>query len=814
MHALKRFVESYLGLPPNDPGQGTAWNFLWNSPWPAWLPSWAVLLVIVLAVVFIVGVYRRDAATVPTRVRWGLIALRMGVVLMALFFLCELRLAVDRTGLPTVVLLIDDSLSMGFEDDYTDETIQQAASELQKATNLTESTRLNLAKALLTSDEGELLKDLLNRHKVRVYRFSDDAIVLGEGGELLNASDVDRLLPILQGLQPDGEATRPGPAVRKVLDDLRGTPPSAIVVFSDGITTTNPADSLASITDVVRNRLVPVFTVGLGTEEPARDLQVYGLLSDDIAFVDDPVTFSVKLKAFGFQGESVQVVLKRNDTGDEVGRKTVTAGEDGVSEKVEFLWTPKQEGEFEFVAETAVLDDETNTNNNRSQPQTVSVRQEPIRVLLADSVPRYEFRYLKALLEREAYREQGRKTLEVSTVLQQADLDFTAEDRTALDHFPVQRDELFRYDVILIGDIDPSTLSPIVLKNLQDYVRDAGGGLVLMAGPRHNPMTFQGTPLETLLPVDLENASYPPKGIPIPNGFHPELTIEGRTSNAVFRFEDTEPESLKVWSDLPDWYWYVRTPLLKPGAVVFVNHPFQNGEDGLLPLISMQQYGAGKVLFHATDEIWRWRFRRGDLYYGRYWLQAIRYLTRSKLVGQDRGARLTADREQYQRGETVTLRLRFLDERLIPPAADGVTVMVERRGDVQRTVALNRVPQAANVFEGQLNDVGEGSYHVWVSRPTFTETPPADDFVVESQSRELIQRNLDRDDLVQIAKASGGRFLSLAEARRLSRIIPPGQPVPLESQEPILLWNRWEFLLLFTMLLATEWIWRKRWRLV
>lgn len=814
MHALKRFVESYLGLPPNDPGQGTAWNFLWNSPWPAWLPGWAVLVLIVLAMAFIVGIYRRDAATVPTRVRWGLIALRTGVVLMALFFLCELRLSVDRTGLPTVVLLLDDSLSMGFEDDYKDKTIQRVVKELQASSELSETTRLNLVKSLLTSDDGELLKDLLPRHKVRVYRFSDDANVLGDGGELLNTADVDQLLPILQGLQPDGESTRPGTAVRKVLDDLRGTPPSAIVVFSDGITTTDSTDSLAAVADVARSRLVPVFTVGLGTEEPARDLHLYGLLSDEIAFVDDPVTFSVKLKAYGLEGESIQVVLKRNDTGEEVDRKTVTAAADGVSEKVEFLWIPNQEGEFEFVAETVVLDEETNANNNRTQPQLISVRQEPIRVLLADSVPRYEFRYLKALLEREAFREEGRNTLEVSTVLQQADLDFTAEDRTALDHFPVQRDELFRYDVILLGDIDPSSLSPIVLKNLQDYVRDAGGGLVLMAGPRHNPLKFQGTPLETLLPVDLENASLPPEGVPIPNGFHPELTIEGRTSNTVFRFEDSEPESLKVWANLPDWYWYVRTPLLKPGAVVFVSHPFQNGEDGLLPLISVQQYGAGKVMFHATDELWRWRFRRGDRYYGRYWLQAIRYLTRSKLVGKDRGARLTADREQYQRGETVTLRLRFLDERLIPAATDGVSVMVERRGDVQRAIPLTRVPQAANVFEGQLSDVGEGSYHVWVTRPNFNETPPSDDFIVESQSRELIQRNLDRDDLVQIAKASGGRFLSLVEARRLSRIIPPGQPVPLESQEPILLWNRWEFLLLFTVLLAAEWIWRKRWRLV
>ncbi len=81
----------------------------------------------------------------------------------------------------------------------------------------------------------------------------------------------------------------------------------------------------------------------------------------------------------------------------------------------------------------------------------------------------------------------------------------------------------------------------------------------------------------------------------------------------------------------------------------------------------MHYVGSGKVIFHATDETWRWRFRVGDVFFARYWVQTIRYLSRSKLLGKDRSAELTVDRREYRRGEPVRVRVRFLDDRQAPP---------------------------------------------------------------------------------------------------------------------------------------------------
>lgn len=821
MLAFKNFLEWYLGVPPSDPGQGTAWNYLWRTPWPGGLPTWAVVLLFLALVAYVVFIYAKDAATLPWKTRLGLVTLRLLAIGMVLFFLTELKLSVDRTGLPVVVVLWDDSESMNFEDQYRDEDSAAVAKRILKEGRFNEPTRFNLAKGLLTQDEGAFLKELLDRHKLRIYRFSDNTVPVsvGDREELLRSEDVDQLLPVLSELKAEGELTRPGPAVQKVLDDLRGTPPSAIVLLSDGITSSTDAEKLTTISEAARNRLVPIYTVALGSEEPTRDLQIYGLLAEDFAFVNDPLAFTAKLKAFGFENETITVQLKEKGANKVLAEENVQAGKDGEALSVELTYAPPEKGEFEYVLEIPLHSEETNTGNNVTLPQVVTVSQDPIRVLLADSVPRYEFRYLKHLLEREALRE-GNSTLKLDVVLQDADLEYAEEDETALEHFPVQLTEdgeggsRKKYDVIILGDVNPAYLSPVVFNNIMNFVREDGGGLIMVAGRQFNPLAYRDTPLETLLPVELSGAKAPSTETTIADPFHPDLTLEGRKSSSIFRFADSETESLRIWKDLPPLYWLLEAPQLKSGAVSFVEHPVKSGPDGRLPVIAMHRYGAGKVLFHATDELWRWRFRRGDIYYGRYWIQAIRYLARSQLLGKDRGAKLSADREIYQRGDTVNLRLRFLDERLVPNEKDGVTVMVERRGDTQQSVTLSRLPQDSSVFEGQIRRAADGAYHAWVVKPGFQDAPPSEDFVVESQSRELSQRSMDRAELSQTAEATRGRFIPLSEAEDLPAEIPPGQPVPLETQDPISLWNRPEFLVLFALFLTAEWLWRKRLRMV
>ena len=80
--------------------------------------------------------------------------------------------------------------------------------------------------------------------------------------------------------------------MRAVLDDLRGTTPAAIVLMTDGINTDGP--SLSDAAQYARRRGVPLFPIGLGSDQPVRDLKLSDLLVDDVVFVDDVVEFRVQ----------------------------------------------------------------------------------------------------------------------------------------------------------------------------------------------------------------------------------------------------------------------------------------------------------------------------------------------------------------------------------------------------------------------------------------------------------------------------------------------------------------------------------------
>jgi hypothetical protein len=277
---------------------------------------------------------------------------------------------------------------------------------------------------------------------------------------------------------------------------------------------------------------------------------------------------------------------------------------------------------------------------------------------------------------------------------------------------------------------------------------------------------------------------------------------------------DNERDDEQVWNNLPPFMWGIESTRLKRGAVAFAVHPRKNSGNDEIPIIAMHRFGGGKVIFHATDETWRWRYRVGDLYFGRYWVQVIRYLSRSKLLGRDRGAELSVDRKEYMRGTPIQLRVNFLDDHLISAAETAVTVVVQQQGGQRRQVDLKRLPQAPTIFEGTFAHPAEGTYHAFISSPTFENAPPSVDFRVTSPIGEMRTVKMDVAELTQTAEITGGKYHSLLEIDDLLAAVPPGRPVPLETEAPKQLWNFWLTLVLFVALLCGEWILRKRLRLI
>ncbi len=139
----------------------------------------------------------------PRPLRLALATIRSLLVFIILFMLAQFMLSLERTGLPYVVVMVDDSQSMGIEDRYSDEKIRAAIAHELAAAGLDKPSRLNLAKSVLLADNAMLLRAIDERYKLKLY-YLDDA-VRGQSGS------VDQLAAGLLKLHADRRIDPAGP---------------------------------------------------------------------------------------------------------------------------------------------------------------------------------------------------------------------------------------------------------------------------------------------------------------------------------------------------------------------------------------------------------------------------------------------------------------------------------------------------------------------------------------------------------------------------------------------------------------------------
>ncbi|MEX2186622.1 MAG: vWA domain-containing protein [Pirellulales bacterium] len=785
---LPEWLARWFGVDAGG-GHGVAWRLLefWN--WPTWVG----VLAVIAAAVLVFTAYWHDVGAARRRTRLLMAGLRLATILLLLAMLARWMLALERTDLPTVIVVVDVSKSMDWPDGF--ESSESAAwKERLARLELDRPTRLNVAKSvLLDADEG-LLDDLTRRYRVRLYQVADAA-------EASSAASVGDVRAEILAAGPRGEHSRLGDAVRTALDEQQGRAVAALVALTDGITT--DGRTLSEAAADCRRRGAPLFAVALGSQRPPRDVELADLSSPDVVFAGDVVYFDGRLIVRGFAGKSVQVALRDADSQRVLAETSVAVAGDDEEHPIHLAWQPQEPGQFRLVVEAKPLDGEFNLSNN-ARSRTVTVVKQTIRVLLIDGRPRYEYRFLKHFLQREP-------SVEVRAVLADADRDLVRNDATMLAALPVRQDELFSYDVVILGDVDPTFLGPSFIGALRDFVEKRAGGLALVAGENFMPSAYAHTVLDPLIPVEIPATERGGVSRPFVDSFALSPTAAGM-SFPQMRLAESSDENDRIWKSLAEQFWYYDAARLKGGALALADHPTQRGavQAEPLPLIAtLHATWPGKTLFHGFDGTYLWQHDAGGRYYARYWLQAIRYLAHTKLLGQDRRAELTTDRREYRRGATVELQLRFFAEQDAPGDDQPISVAIEG-GDGRRTVVLRRLAGRASRFVGNVADLAEGNYAARLVSPPTEGLAPAADFVVLPPPGELDHVETDIAELTAATRNSSGKLYRADTAGSLVDDLPPGRHAATTRLPDVSLWNGWPVPILFLALLASEWILRKR----
>jgi hypothetical protein len=260
--------------------------------------------------------------------------------------------------------------------------------------------------------------------------------------------------------------------------------------------------------------------------------------------------------------------------------------------------------------------------------------------------------------------------------------------------------------------------------------------------------------------------------------------------------------------DLPLLYWFLQGASVKQGVgLVYAEHPYLSDPTGRkAPMLVLGRFGAGRTLFSAIDDSWRWRKYTGENVFDTYWVQQLRYLARSKKLGQRRMT-FTADRMGYELGDRVTLNLKVLDPVLLEQVPPTINVdIVNDKGQVVQQVALIRQETPPDLYTASLNATNIGRFTARLPQIVEGQARLESNYAVIIPKLELSKPEVDRLLLTKLAPSD--QIVPLADARRLPDMIKSAaKSIPITTSQP--LWNNWYSLAIFMLLLTAEWVLRK-----
>src|SRR5260221_2705430 len=379
----------------------------------SWGLSRGVLVVVVAALAIAIAAlwtYRGLATASRTRDRVVLIGLRIAA--LAVLLLCLFRpTLVLKAAVPQqnfLGVLVDDSRSMSIADSNGE-------------------PRSAFIQQQLDGSQARLLNALSQRFVVRFFSFSSSASRVQSAGDL----------------KFGGTATRLGQALDRARDELAGLPLAGLVMVSDGADTSDAAidEQLASL----KARSIPVFTVGLGQETFAKDIQVSRVETPRAVLKGTALVVDVVLSQTGYGGQTVPLSVE--DDWRILRPQTVTLPPDGEAATVKVRFTAGEAGARAFRFKVPVQTGEPVTPD-KQRDAVIPVNDRAEKVLYYEGEPRFELKFLRRAVEDD-------KNLQVVSLDRTAENKYYRQGVTQPDEliggFPKTREELFQSPALILG---------------------------------------------------------------------------------------------------------------------------------------------------------------------------------------------------------------------------------------------------------------------------------------------------------------------------------------------------------------------------
>jgi uncharacterized membrane protein len=748
-------------------------KFVLLGAWPGW-----VLLLLVAACVtgLAILIWSRlpQAAANLSRWRAGAVWLLQSLLIATVLVLLwqpAMTVAELAPQQNVIAVVLDDSHSMAIADSGGDGK-QSREAVAQKAL------------------ENGVLAGLQKRFQTRVYRLD---------------SHVTRAAA-LKEIQPTASATHINDGLRQLATETSDLPIGAIVLLSDGAENASDGsgDLAPETLTALRNRRLPVHTVGFGKEQLAHDVELNDVRVAARAMADSRIPATVTFHQRGYAGSKALLVVRDGDK--TLGSREVTLSADGATQVETIFFSPGEAGAKSLHFSLGPLAGEENLANN-SITRLLGVNDDKRRILYVEGEPRWEYKFIRRA-------EDDDKIVQVASMLRTTENKIYRQgisDPKELENgFPVRAEDLFAYQGIVLGSVEAGYFTPLQQELLREFVDRRGGGLLFLGGRfALGDGGWGGSSLVDLLPTILPKSR---------STFHRdpatvELTAAGSDSPITLLMDDPA-KNTERWKKLTYIMDYQDAGTPKPGATTLVQ---MNAGGRKLPLLITQNYGRGRTAVMATSGTWRWQMSQplGDPAHDLFWQQLLRWLVLDS-PGQ---VVVTAPAQTLMDDGHIQLSASVRDKEYVPAPDARVTAHLIGPDGISAMVDMTPAADDPGVFRAAWTAEKPGSYMAEVTAQRGngkglvdlgTDALPFQriDGVAESfhtvQNRELLEK---------LASDTGGRYWKPEELTRLPNEISYSD-AGISVRDIKELWNMPVVFLWLLLLMAAEWLLRRKWGVV
>lgn len=565
-------------------------------------------------------------------------------------------------------------------------------------------------------------------------------------------------------LAPRGNETRIGDNLKALVERERGGPIAAIVLFSDG--GHNAGSDWRAAASAAAEAMIPVYTVGLGSDRRPMNLRVVDLEAPERVYPGDKFTLTgyVQAQNYGRGSVTVELWASAADGSDalRIDEQIVDVGRSGQVVPVRFETQPSEHGDRLYTLRVQPANGEVDRRDNEKTAK-VQIVDRRTRVLLIAGGPMRDFIFLRNQLYRD-------KDVISDVWLQSGKPGISQEANEILYQFPSTPDALFEYDAIVAFDPDWEQLSVEQVQLLERWVAEKSGGLILIAGPVYTPQWSARRrgdpridPIKALYPVVFyyQGAATLSLGrFGSERAWPLQFTRDGEEAEFLW-LGDSAAESQRIWGQFEGVCGFYAVKDFKPGARVYARFGDPDTAiDNVQPIyMAGQFYGSGRVFFMASGEMWRLR-AVSDAYFEQFYTKLIRWVSEGRLLRDSSRGVLLVDKDRAALGEAIAVRAILQDAQHKPLTLPQVHAVIVQPDSTRLPLVLKAVKDEGRegIYVEQFTVLQEGDYRIELPHPTSAETFLAREVRVKIPTRETEFPERNDALLRELAEKTGGEY--------------------------------------------------------